>query len=226
MNAVTHVRALADGLMTLPGILDGPLVLGGHSAGAAVVVAMADHLADRGVRVRGLVLIDGVDNRAHMAYRVLRSTTLLQMTPVMLIDGEPSRCNQYGDLTRTLLAEGPGVMGWRVHGAGHGDVERWIPGAPGVPEARDADRRARPRLAYRIACGDASSNAVAERVQVLSATSIAFLAGQGCGMGVSGQSTMWPAAQQRAAAIVGMAGVHGIAPGTVTTLLPGSIRED
>lgn len=222
INSVAAVRELADLIALLPGLTGDPgIILAGHSAGAAVAAQMSGRLASLGIRMAGLLFIDGVDNRAGMVRHMVVDGAVPPWPRVLLVDAEPSRCNRRGALSRLLLERVPVVGGWRVRGAGHGDVERWVPGAPGVPTGPGSAARARPPLAYRLACGDSGHVDVAATVQALAAAGAAAMAVAG----IRGEA--WRGAELtaiRVAALHGTdAGVEG-SESSVTTLLPGSAR--
>ena len=142
--------------------------------------------------------------------------------PILLVDSRPGPCNRHGALSQLLLSSVPGVAGWRVTDAGHGDIERWIPGAPGVPTAMGARRVASP-WAYRLACRDTSDAATADVVQRLAAAAISRLAGAD-GSAAPGLPPAWDSLSLRAIAEgAGIRARVGAQSGTVpvTTLLPG-----
>ena len=131
--------------------LTGPVVVAGHSAGAAAGCYLATVLGARGfgvrgvgvrgVGVRGVVLIDGVDSPNGL---IRRSLPHLANQRIAAVFAPPSPCNRHGALQR-YLADRPGIRSELVEGAGHGDIE----GA---------------RLTvYRRACGDASDAPTADR---------------------------------------------------------------
>jgi pimeloyl-ACP methyl ester carboxylesterase len=222
INSGAAVRDLADLVAELPGLKTYPgIVLAGHSAGAAVAAEMSGRLASLGIRIAGLIFIDGVDNRAAMVRHMVEDGAVPSWPRVLLVDAEPSRCNRRGALSRMLLERVPAVGGWRVHGAGHGDVERWVPGGPGVPAGPGLAARTRPALAYRLACGDESRIDVAATVQALAAAGAAALAVAGI------RCEAWRGEELRA---VRLSALRDLGVGAkafdnpVTTLLPGSAR--
>ena len=122
--------------------LDGrPVVVAGHSAGAASGCVIAVELRRLDQDVRGVVLIDGVDSPNAL---VARSLPLLADLRVAAVLAPPSPCNRRGRLQRDL-ADYPGVRVEVVDGAGHGDIE-----GAGI-------------AIYRRACGDSSDAATAQR---------------------------------------------------------------
>ena len=220
LNSSRLVTQLADLIAALPGVARERrpgLVLVGHSAGAAVAAALSRRLVARSIRVAGLVFVDGVDNRAEMVKDVVESTDAPALPAILLVDSRPSRCNREGALSRMLLETVPVVGGWQIHGAGHGDVERWIPGAPGIVNGPVGHARSRPGMAYRLACGDASDLSTAALVQTLAELSVARLAAERV---AEGPWTMSELAQIQAAAGAVASGPRD----TVTTLLPSSAR--
>ncbi len=125
----------------LAGALPGqPLVVVGHSAGAAAGCYLATALLRRGVQVCGVVLVDGVDSPNHL---IERSLPGLEQVPIAAVLAPPSRCNRDGALAR-LLAGRPRIRVTLVEGAGHGDIE-----GAGI-------------AAYRRWCGDTSDDRLAE----------------------------------------------------------------
>lgn len=121
-----------------------PIVVAGHSAGAAAGAYLAVEMQRRHADVRGLVLIDGVDSPTHLIERHLPE--LAGRVAAVLAPASP--CNRSGALER-YLADRPEVRVRVIDGAGHGDIE-----GPGIG-------------IYRRACGDASDEATA--AQFLSA---------------------------------------------------------
>lgn len=119
-----------------------PLVIVGHSAGAAAGCYLARVLLAQGADVRGVVLVDGVDSPSHLIRRSLPHLRGLRVAAVL---APPSPCNRQGALA-AYLRDVPWVRVDVVEGAGHGDIE-----GAGVP-------------IYRRACGDASDEATADRV--------------------------------------------------------------
>ena len=118
-----------------------PVVVAGHSAGAAAGCALAVDLLAQGIDVRGVVLIDGVDSPNRLIASSLPDLAGVRVAAVL---APPSPCNRHGALAR-VLAGWPDVRVTPVDGAGHGDIE-----GPGV-------------AIYRRACGDTSDAATAAR---------------------------------------------------------------
>jgi len=132
-----HLRSVAE---RLHASINGPMVIAGHSAGAAAGTYLASYLASRGAAVRGLVLIDGVDSPNHLIAENLGS---LSGMPVRAVLAPPSPCNRSGALEEFLAAY-PWVDVTVVPGAGHGDIE-----GAGIG-------------VYRRACRDSSDQATAD----------------------------------------------------------------
>jgi pimeloyl-ACP methyl ester carboxylesterase len=133
-----HLRKLADRLA--PALHDRPVVVAGHSAGAAAGAFLALQWSRAGVDLRGIVLIDGVDSPNRLIAESLPSLD----TRVAAVVAPPSPCNRQGALQASLTGLG-GVRVRCVEGAGHGDVE-----GPGV-------------ALYRWACGQGADEAAAGR---------------------------------------------------------------
>lgn len=96
-----------------------PIVIVGHSAGAAAGCFLACELAHAGSDVRGLVMADGVDSPNHLIARTLPDLEGLRVSAVL---APPSPCNRQGELARMLSAV-PWVRASLVDGAGHGNFE-------------------------------------------------------------------------------------------------------
>lgn len=102
---------------------EGPVVVLGHSAGAAAGAWVAARLVEAGRDVRTLVLIDGVESPVRA---ISRSWPGLQGVPVVAICGDPGPCNRRGALGDWLgeqRADRPPIDIRRIPGMGHGDVE-------------------------------------------------------------------------------------------------------
>lgn len=121
--------------------LSGPVIVAGHSAGAAAGSYLTAELRHSDVDLRGLVLIDGVDSPNRL---IARSLPVLEGLRVAAVVAPPSPCNRQGALDSSL-AQFPWVRRWFVPGAGHGDIE-----GAGL------------RI-YRRACRDTSDDATAGR---------------------------------------------------------------
>lgn len=98
---------------------DKPIVLVGHSAGAAAGCFLARELAIGGSDVQGIVMADGVDSPNHLIAHTLPDLEDLRVSAVL---APPSRCNRQGGLAR-LLSTFPWVRVSLVDGAGHGNFE-------------------------------------------------------------------------------------------------------
>lgn len=106
---------------------DGPVVLLGHSAGAAAAcwIARTWRKAGTARTLAGLVLVDGVDGVTRL---LDRSIDDLDGVPMVALTAEPGRCNRQGALAGFLDCKRPGVT-LRILGAAHGDIEgedRWV----------------------------------------------------------------------------------------------------
>ncbi|MBI1350691.1 MAG: hypothetical protein GC156_06190 [Actinomycetales bacterium] len=126
---------------SLGGRLTGPVIVAGHSAGAAAGSYLAARVRQADVDLRGLVLIDGVDSPNRL---IAKSLPALEGLRVAAVVAPPSPCNRHGALDSSL-AQFPWVRRWFVPGAGHGDIE-----GAGLH-------------IYRRACGDTSDEATANR---------------------------------------------------------------
>lgn len=111
-----------------------PLVLAGHSAGAAAALHEAAVLLHRGgLTPAGLLLLDPTDSLAAVGTRALPD---LDDVPVLVVAGPPGRCNRGGALVAALADRRAGFLGARLLHGGHGDAEGKV--SP----------------LYRAACGD------------------------------------------------------------------------
>jgi pimeloyl-ACP methyl ester carboxylesterase len=142
MNDRRHLDRVARRLVE-SGRLVGPVVIVGHSAGAAAGTWMAPRLIDAGVDVRGLVYVDGNDSPNHLIERAWSEVVNI---PIRAVMAPPSPCNRKGQLTQFLEERRPGSVEV-IPGAGHGDIE--MTGAS----------------IYRRACGDCSGVAEWKAVQ-------------------------------------------------------------
>lgn len=118
MNDRRHLDRMAQQLSN-SGRLEGPVVVVGHSAGAASGAWMTPALVRSGVHIVGLVFVDGNDSPNRL---IERSWKDLESVPIKAVMAPPSRCNRYGRLTRYLEELRPGSVEV-VPGAGHGDFE-------------------------------------------------------------------------------------------------------
>ena len=110
--------------LTPAGRLRGPVVVVGHSAGAAAGSWLTPTLRNLGVHVAGLVLVDGNDSPNHLIERTWND---LASVPIRAVMAPPNPCNRQGRLTSFLEERRPGIV-QVIPGAGHGDVE--MSGAP------------------------------------------------------------------------------------------------
>jgi pimeloyl-ACP methyl ester carboxylesterase len=124
------------------GLPSGPVVVVGHSAGAAAGAWIAAELREYGVDVRRLVMVDGVESPAGL---IRRAWPRLASVDVVDVTAEPSRCNREGALVTWLQAQDRRVTITPVPGAGHGDIEgdesaiyRWACGDQSSPQTRAA----------------------------------------------------------------------------------------
>jgi hypothetical protein len=100
------------------------LVFAGHSAGGAAVTLVAKEYVTRfpllAGRLRGLVLLDPVEN---IAQSMSRSLPSLGSVPILAVSAPPSACNAGGSGTRTLLGLGRPFVGFEVTTGSHCDAE-------------------------------------------------------------------------------------------------------
>ena len=112
-----HLRAVANSICDANP--DRPIIMMGHSAGAAAATYVAQQLMSLGGDIRGVVLIDGVDSPNHL---IAKSLPRLDRVNIGAVLTSPSPCNRQGLLGRYLAAY-PQVRVIQVPGAGHGDIE-------------------------------------------------------------------------------------------------------
>lgn len=121
-NNTRYLDRIADAVAVSCGT--GPVVVIGHSAGAAAGAWVAARLVDQSRDVRTLVLIDGVESPVRS---IARSWPRLRAVPVLAICGDPGPCNRRGALSEWLRERSavgdPMVRVERLVGMGHGDVE-------------------------------------------------------------------------------------------------------
>ncbi len=117
-----------------------PLVLVGHSAGAAAATFIASELQKGGADLAGLIYADGVDSPNHLISRYLPR---LQGVSIRAVLAPPSACNRHSRLEKYLATQ-PQVEVRVIPGAGHGDIE-----GAGIP-------------VYQKMCRDESTVAVAQ----------------------------------------------------------------
>jgi pimeloyl-ACP methyl ester carboxylesterase len=146
-NNARHLAREADRLRGQ--LADGPVVVAGHSAGAAAGAWIAGVLIGRGVGVSSLVMIDGVDSPTRL---IRRAWSSILGTSVRAVCAPPSRCNRNGALAAWLATQSGDVETVIVPGAGHGDIEG--------PTGR----------VYRWACGDDPRQPAAAVVRGLART--------------------------------------------------------
>lgn len=142
MNSRRHLDSIADRLVSSSRLTD-PVVIVGHSAGAAAGSWMAARLVGQGIDLRGLVYVDGNDSPNHL---IERSWAQLDAVPIRAFMAPPSPCNRGGRLAEFLESRRPGSV-QIIEGAGHGDIEM------------------SPSVVYRRACGDSSGPAEWRAVQ-------------------------------------------------------------
>ncbi len=152
MNSRRHIRGIARSVAADVGE-GGAVVLVGHSAGAAAACPLALELGDRGIRVLGIVMVDGTDSPNHL---IERSLPLLRSVPISGILAPPNPCNRHGRLAALLTKERPGSF-VVLPGSGHGDIEM---GASTI---------------YRRACGDTSDLTTQQAVLESTIAAIAHL---------------------------------------------------
>lgn len=117
----------------------GPVVAGGHSAGALFAALLAAELA-RGTpgRLAGVLLLDPVDAGGRLA----PALDALAGTPVLAVVAPPSRCNAQGNARPALVRARAGAGAQVVEGgaaathadAEGGDTDRVAAAACGVPQ--------------------------------------------------------------------------------------------
>ncbi len=118
-NNADHVARVADRLREQ--LAEGPVVVAGHSAGAAAGAWIAGTFVARGADVSSLVMIDGVDSPTRLIRRAWPS---LSGVSVRAVCAPPSRCNRNGALAAWLAAQS-------------GDVETVVVPGPGMGTSRD-----------------------------------------------------------------------------------------
>jgi pimeloyl-ACP methyl ester carboxylesterase len=103
---------------------DGPVVVVGHSAGAAAGAWIAARLVDAHVHVGALVLVDGVESPVRS---ISRAWPRLAGVPVTAVVGPPGPCNRQQALGRWFMSSdasaGPVVDVVELPAMGHGDIE-------------------------------------------------------------------------------------------------------
>lgn len=141
-NSRRHIAQVAHRLVA-SGRLVAPVVIVGHSAGAAAGAWMTPILRSAGVEVAGLVFVDGNDSPNQLIELIWEQLTDI---PIRAVMAPPNPCNRHGRLTEFLDERRPGST-VIVPGSGHGDLEMLGAGV------------------YRRACGDRSGPAQWQEVQ-------------------------------------------------------------
>jgi dienelactone hydrolase len=105
-------------------------VFSGHSAGGSAATLVAKEYVTRfpsiARRLRGLVLLDPVENAAQS---MAASLPALSQVPVLTVSAYPTLCNANSSGTQALLAAGRPFVGFEVTTGSHCDAE----GASGNP---------------------------------------------------------------------------------------------
>lgn len=153
MNSHRHLDELAAELARV--CAGQPVVIAGHSAGAASGSWIGMRLLEAGIDLRGLVYIDGNDSPNHLIEMAWPS---LETVPIRAVLAPPSPCNRQGRLAAYLDEHRPGSYDV-IPGSGHGDIE------------------IRESAIYRRACGDDSSAETKAAVLAAVVDAIAELAG-------------------------------------------------
>lgn len=118
MNRRTVIDELARHVGALLG--EESVAVVGHSAGAAAGACLAARLLDNGVKVRGLVFVDGVESPTH---HIANAWSSIASSRVRVVAAPPSACNRHGELVRWLTPRMVGDFGVEIAGSGHGDIE-------------------------------------------------------------------------------------------------------
>jgi pimeloyl-ACP methyl ester carboxylesterase len=123
------VQRTAERLASALAVLPAPVVLVGHSAGAAAAcwIGATWMQADSAGRpaLAGIVLVDGVDSLTGL---IRRSIPSLDAIPMRAVLAPPNPCNRHGALSGYLATHRPGISEV-IDGSGHGDIEgeeRWV----------------------------------------------------------------------------------------------------
>ena len=142
-NNAAHLDDVRDAVREQ--LAPGPVVVVGHSAGAAAGAWLATGLRYAGAPVTRLVMVDGVESPSGL---IRRAWPRLPGIAVRAICAPPSRCNRQGALADWLSGRegGVDVEVDVIEGSGHGDIEG--------PSQR----------IYRWACGDAEGQPARDRV--------------------------------------------------------------
>jgi pimeloyl-ACP methyl ester carboxylesterase len=140
-NNAAHLDRVGESLHQQ--LASGPVVVVGHSAGAAAGAWLAAGLLAGGAAVPVLVMVDGVESPSGL---IRRAWPRLAGVSVRAVCAPPSRCNRQGALASWLAAQGGDVEVETIEGSGHGDIE-------GPSQA-----------IYRWACGDDAAQPAREQV--------------------------------------------------------------
>lgn len=153
-NNAAHLDRV--GVSLLRHLAPGPVVVVGHSAGAAAGAWLTAGLRAAGAAIPALVMADGVESPSGL---IRRAWPRLAGVTVRAVCAPPSRCNRHGALASWLAAQDGDVEVETIEGSGHGDIE-------GPSQA-----------IYRWACGDDANQPVGERVRAAVMTRVV------CGLG-------------------------------------------
>lgn len=118
MNSRRHLDGV--GARLAPRLAGHPVVVVGHSAGAAAGAWLGTRWVDQGVDVRGIVMVDGNDSPNGL---IESSWPSLDGVAVRGVLAPPSPCNREGRLERFLEERRPGCT-VVIPGSGHGDIEQ------------------------------------------------------------------------------------------------------
>ncbi len=137
-NNAAHLDRVSEALQQR--LMPGPVVVVGHSAGAAAGAWLAAGLRSAGAPVTRLVMVDGVESPSGL---IRRAWPRLRGVPVHAVCAPPSRCNRQGALAAWLRDQVGDVEVETIEGSGHGDVEgpsqaiyRWACGDDGEQPSR------------------------------------------------------------------------------------------
>lgn len=118
MNSRRHLCIVAERLA--PRLSGHPVVVVGHSAGAAAGSWLAARWAAEGLDLRGIVMVDGNDSPNGL---IMASWPALEGLGVRGVLAPPGPCNRDGRLQRFLDEKRPGST-VVIPGSGHGDIEQ------------------------------------------------------------------------------------------------------
>ena len=158
MHSRRHLGRIAGRLAMTVGS-GGSVVLVGHSAGAAAACQLALLLRSLGIRVLGIVLVDGTDSPNKLVESTLPD---LRSVPIWGVLAPPNPCNRQGALEILLTQDRPGDYEV-IAGSGHGDIE--------MEDSR----------IYRRACRDASTPLIRKQVLKHTVTAISLMVSGGRG---------------------------------------------